>query len=103
MGEDHGLHAVAELQLGEQVSDVRLHGGLAHHCVRGDAETARQIVGALSRPLSRRVASGQYGQFTGGSSSIRTVSQPPVGTVLWITSSGSRVPTKTSVSFPPWQ
>ena len=54
------------------------------------------------RPLSRRVTSGQYGQFTGGSSSMRTVSQPPVATV-WITSSGSRVPTKTSVSLPPWQ
>src|SRR5450432_1864934 len=36
VGEYHDLHAVAQIELGEDVPDVRLHGRLGEHEVRGD-------------------------------------------------------------------
>jgi hypothetical protein len=38
VGEDDGLDAVSEAELGQQVGDVGLDRGLAHHQVGGDLE-----------------------------------------------------------------
>src|SRR5215218_3167071 len=36
VGEEHGLHAIAQIELLENVRDVRLRRVLAHHELRGD-------------------------------------------------------------------